>query len=115
MGLLCDVRQWTSDGGGTIPACIEVKLVDFPEAGYFATNKPNPQGEILIRGDAVLEEYFEIPKDTAEAITPSGWFKTGDIGEFTQNGHLRVIDRKKNLVKTLNGEYIAVEKVRITP
>jgi acyl-coenzyme A synthetase/AMP-(fatty) acid ligase len=43
-----------------------------------------------------------------------GWFKTGDIGEFDANGHLKVIDRKKNMVKTLNGEYIALEKV-ITP
>lgn len=109
--MLCDAREWNADGGGTMPSCIEIKLVDFPEASYFATNKPNPQGEIWIRGDAVLEQYYENPKDAADAIAPGGWFKTGDIGEFSQNGHLRVIDRKKNLVKTLNGEYIALEKV----
>jgi long-chain acyl-CoA synthetase len=112
--MLCDPREWNSDGFGTIPSCIEVKLVDFPEAGYFATNKPNPQGEIWFRGDPVMEQYYENPKDTADAIAPGGWFMTGDIGEFSKSGHLRVIDRKKNLVKTLNGEYIALEKVYST-
>ena len=56
--------------------------------------------------------YFEDPKQTSEAVTSDGWFKTGDIGEWDKNGHLKLIDRKKNLVKTRNGEYIAIEKVR---
>lgn len=111
MGALCDPTAYTTDAIGDIPTCIEVKLVDFAEAGYFVTNKPQPQGEIWIRGDPVMEEYYDNPKDTAEAIAPGGWFMTGDIGEFDKNGHLKVIDRKKNLVKTLNGEYIALEKV----
>src|SRR4051812_16464162 len=111
MGGLCNPGQWTLDGPGTIPACIEIKLVDFPDAGYFATNTPNPQGEIWIRGNSVTERYYQNEKETAEVITLDGWFKTGDIGEWDKNGHLKVIDRKKNLVKTLNGEYIALEKV----
>jgi len=86
-------------------------LVDFPDAGYFATNKPNPQGEIWIRGCTVMEGYWDNPEETKAAIGPDGWFMTGDIGEFDKNGHLKVIDRKKNLVKTLNGEYIALEKL----
>ncbi|KAE8450505.1 hypothetical protein EG329_006235 [Mollisiaceae sp. DMI_Dod_QoI] len=111
MGALMDPMEWTDNALGDIPGSIEVKLVDFPDAGYHATNKPNPQGEIWIRGVTVMEGYFDNPEETKEALAPGGWFKTGDIGEFDKNGHLKVIDRKKNLVKTLNGEYIALEKL----
>jgi long-chain acyl-CoA synthetase len=102
--------RWTDDAIGDVPACIEIKLVDFPEAGYYSQSQP-PQGEIWIRGTAVLDGYYKDEQQTAEALTPDGWLKTGDIGEGDKNGHLKIIDRKKNLVKTLNGEYIALEKV----
>lgn len=111
MGALMDPMEWNDESLGNIPGSVEIKLVDYADAGYYATNKPNPQGEIWIRGVTVLEGYFQNEKETAEAITPDGWFKTGDIGEWDKNGHLKIIDRKKNLVKTLNGEYIALEKL----
>jgi len=94
-----------------MPASVECKLADFPDAGYFATNKPNPQGEVWLRGPSVMEGYYQNEKETADAITEDGWFKTGDIGEWDRRGHLKLIDRKKNLIKTLNGEYIALEKL----
>jgi long-chain acyl-CoA synthetase len=111
MGALMDPMEWTDETLGDIPGSVEIKLVDFPDAGYYATNKPNPQGEIWIRGVSVMEGYWKDEKQTAEALSPDGWFKTGDIGEWDANGHLKIIDRKKNLVKTLNGEYIALEKL----
>lgn len=111
MGALTNPSEWTEKALGTISGSVEIKLVDFAEAGYHATNKPNPQGEIWIRGTPVMECYYENEKETKESITPDGWFKTGDIGEWDHNGHLKIIDRKKNLVKTLNGEYIALEKL----
>lgn len=110
MGALMDPMHWTDNALGDIPSSIEIKLVDFADAGYYAANKP-PQGEIWIRGDSVFDGYFENEEETKESLADDGWFKTGDIGEFDKNGHLRIIDRKKNLVKTLNGEYIALEKV----
>lgn len=110
MGCIQDPLAWDPHALGDIPGCIEIKLVDFPDAGYYSTNNP-PQGEIWIRGPSVTEGYWDNEQETKEAITEDKWFKTGDIGEFNANGHLRIIDRKKNLVKTLNGEYIALEKL----
>jgi hypothetical protein len=108
IGALCHPLEWTDNALGSIPGCSDIKLVDFPEAGYFAANK---QGEVWIRGENVMKGYYDDPKQTSEAVTSDGWFKTGDIGEWDKNGHLKLIDRKKNLVKTRNGEYIAIEKV----
>ena len=110
MGALTDPAAWTDSALGEPPASIEVKLVDFPDAGYLSTNKP-PQGEIWIRGEPVTDGYLDLPQETEESFE-DGWFKTGDIGEFDSSGHLKIIDRKKNLVKTQNGEYIALEKVQ---
>ena len=110
MGALTDPMAWTPDATGDIPASIDMKLVDFPDAGYFSTNNP-PQGEIWIRGGSVTSGYFDNEEETKAALTEDGWFMTGDIGEFDSNGHICIIDRKKNLVKTQNGEYIALEKL----
>ncbi|AEO64021.1 uncharacterized protein THITE_2109696 [Thermothielavioides terrestris NRRL 8126] len=114
-GALGSPLQWTADGAiGPIPAAVEVKLVSLPELNYLTTHNP-PRGEILIRGAPVLRSYFRNPDETARALTPDGWFRTGDVGEFDTSpaaaGHLRVVDRVKNLVKLQGGEYIALEKL----
>ncbi|KAI8329871.1 hypothetical protein BC941DRAFT_476056 [Chlamydoabsidia padenii] len=96
--------------GAPVP-CIEVKLVDVPEAGYFATNKPKPQGEVWIRGPSLTSGYFKQEELTKETFTSDGWLKTGDIGEWNDNGSLNIIDRIKNITKLSNGEYIALEKL----
>lgn len=93
---------------GTLVGSITAKLVDVADAGYYAKNN---QGEIWLKGGPVVSEYYKNEKETKEAFTDDGWFKTGDIGEWTSDGGLKIIDRKKNLVKTLNGEYIALEKL----
>jgi long-chain acyl-CoA synthetase len=109
-GAIQDPLSWTTESLGELPGSVECKLVDFPDAGYFATNNP-PQGEIWLRGPSVVSGYLDLESETKEAFTDDGWFKTGDIGEFDHHGQTRIIDRKKNLVKTLNGEYIALEKL----
>eukprot|EP00668_Euglena_longa_P015328 GGOE01019399.1.p1 GENE.GGOE01019399.1~~GGOE01019399.1.p1 ORF type:complete len:720 (+),score=233.59 GGOE01019399.1:205-2160(+) len=96
---------------GAVHEVCEVKLVDIPEMGYTSTDPVGPRGEICIRGPAVSQGYYKLPEKTAEDFSTDGWFATGDIGLWTSDGALRIIDRKKNLVKLAMGEYVALERL----
>ena len=112
MGAISNPDWGVTDAIGPMESCVELKLVSVPSMNYVASSNP-PQGEVFLRGPCVTTGYFNRPQETEEAFTGDGWMRTGDIGEIDQNGMLRVIDRKKNLVKTLRGEYIALEKVSV--
>ncbi|HPF20579.1 MAG TPA: AMP-binding protein, partial [Syntrophomonas sp.] len=73
--------------------------------------KLDTDGEILVRGIGIIHEYYKNPAETAEAFTEDGWFKTGDLGEFDEEGFLRIIDRKKYIIVMDTGKNVAPAKI----
>ena len=112
---------------GVLIPSIECKLVSTPDVGdkagqpYLSTDRydveGNPifgRGEIVVRGYNISSGYYMEMEKTKEEFRADGWFHTGDIGQFMEDGSLRIVDRKKNLVKLKGGEYIALEKMEMT-
>lgn len=89
----------------------ELCLRDVPDMEYLSTDRPNPRGELLIRGPSVFREYHRNAAETAKVVDGEGWFATGDIAEVDGKGRFRIVDRVKNVLKLAQGEYISPERI----
>ena len=92
-----------------------IRLENWEEGGYTNEDKPYPRGEILIGGESVAKGYYKLNEETKETFFKDKegiqWFRTGDIGEIDERGSIKIIDRKKDLAKLPNGEYLSLGKV----
>ncbi|XP_071327884.1 long-chain-fatty-acid--CoA ligase 3a [Trachinotus anak] len=114
-GTISELWDYSTGRVGGPLVCCEIKLKDWVEGGYRSTDKPHPRGEILIGGPNVTMGYYKNEAKNQEDffVGENGqrWFCTGDIGEFHEDGCLKIIDRKKDLVKLQAGEYVSLGKV----
>ncbi|XP_059598457.1 long chain acyl-CoA synthetase 4 isoform X1 [Vitis vinifera] len=88
---------------------VDVCLESVPEMGYDALSS-TPRGEICIRGKTLFSGYYK-REDLTKEVLVDGWFHTGDVGEWQPDGSMKIIDRKKNIFKLSQGEYVAVENL----
>ena len=88
---------------------VTIRLRDVPDMGYFTTDKP-PRGEICVKTKNMISGYYKNEEETEEKFQ-NGFFCTGDIGIMDTPGHVVVVDRKKNIFKLAQGEFVAPERI----
>jgi len=93
------------------PMITDYKLRDVPELGYYLTDKPYPRGELLFKSRVGISGYYKAPAATAGLFDEDGFSITGDIVEERGPDHIVVIDRRKDVMKLSQGEYVAAGKL----
>jgi len=93
------------------PPVVDYKLLDVPELGYFNTDKPYPRGELAVKSSRFMAGYYKRPDLTAEMFDGDGYYKTGDIMAEVEADRLRFVDRRNNVIKLSQGEFVAVARL----
>lgn len=93
------------------PPVIDYKLVDVPELGYFTTDRPHPRGELLVKSHIAMPGYFKRPDLTAKVFDADGYYRTGDVMAETAPEHLVFVDRRNNVLKLSQGEFVATSRL----
>ncbi|OBJ84724.1 carboxylic acid reductase [Mycobacterium asiaticum] len=99
------------DGEIQSPPVIDYKLADVPDLGYFATDRPHPRGELLLKTENMFPGYYKRPEITANVFDEDGYYRTGDVVAEVGPGRLVYVDRRNNVLKLAQGEFVTVAKL----
>ncbi|BDU00518.1 carboxylic acid reductase [Nocardia sputorum] len=99
------------DGRVQRPPVLDYKLADVAELGYFRTDKPHPRGELLLKSTTLISGYYKRPELTAEIFDSEGFYRTGDIVAELAPDHLVYVDRRNNVLKLSQGEFVAISRL----
>ncbi len=99
------------DGQVQRPPVIDYKLVDVPDLGYFNTDRPHPRGELLVKTATIFPGYYKRPEVTADVFDVDGYYRTGDVVAEVGPDRITYLDRRNNVLKLSQGEFVTVAKL----
>ena len=99
------------DGVIQRPPVIDYKLVDVPDLGYFATDRPHPRGELLLKTPNMFPGYYKRAETTADVFDEDGYYRTGDVFAEVGPDQLVYVDRRNNVLKLAQGEFVTLAKL----
>ncbi len=99
------------DGQVSRPPVIDYRLADVPDLGYYHTDRPYPRGELLVKSEMMFPGYYKRPETTASVFDADGYYKTGDIVAEIGPDQLVYLDRRNNVLKLSQGEFVAVAQL----
>ncbi len=99
------------DGEIQRPPVLDYKLVDVPDLGYFATDRPYPRGELLLKTENMFPGYYKRPEVTADVFDADGYYRTGDVFAEVAPNRLVYVDRRNNVLKLAQGEFVTLAKL----
>src|SRR3984957_13253409 len=99
------------DGEVQRPPVVDYKLVDVPDLGYFATDRPHPRGELLLKTANMFPGYYKRPEVTADVFDANGYYRTGDVVAEVGPHKVVYVDRRNNVLKLAQGEFVTVAKL----
>jgi fatty acid CoA ligase FadD9 len=99
------------DGEIQRPPVDDYKLVDVPDLGYYATDRPHPRGELLLKTPNMFPGYYKRPETTAGVFDDEGYYRTGDVFAEISPDHLVYVDRRNNVLKLAQGEFVTLAKL----
>ncbi|MCV7258127.1 carboxylic acid reductase [Mycobacterium shimoidei] len=99
------------DGQIQRPPVLDYKLVDVPDLGYFSTDRPHPRGELLLRTENMFPGYYKRAETTAGVFDADGYYRTGDVFAEVAPNRLVYVDRRNNVLKLAQGEFVTLAKL----